>query len=187
MASVIRSSTGSSPGGVIRIVPPTSNGPRSSIRSTPAFQSGQRSTSAQSRQTASAVALVSRLCSTAHTRRTLVMARCAVRDIHSPPAGSSGLSIVPVRHAILGAGGVGGLVGGVLARTGANVVLLVRPDSLAEQPTSLRVESVVLGDFEVSVAAAAALDGEVDALWVTVKATQLQAALQPVPPERGGP
>ena len=78
-----------------------------------------------------------------------------------------------MRHAILGAGGVGGLVGGVLARAGANVVLLVRPDSLAEQPTSLRVESVVLGDFEVSVAAAAALDGEVDALWVTVKATQL--------------
>src|SRR5262249_30731871 len=39
---------------------------------------------------------------------------------------------------------------------------------------------------EVSVAAAAALDGEVDALWVTVKATQLEAALELVPPERVG-
>jgi hypothetical protein len=62
----------SSPGGVIRIVLPTANGPRSSIRSTPAFHSGQRSTPAQSRQTARAVALVSTLCSTAHTRPTLV-------------------------------------------------------------------------------------------------------------------
>jgi hypothetical protein len=56
----------SSPGGVITIVLPTANGPRSSIRSTPAFHSGQRSTSAQSRQTAWALALVSTLCSTAH-------------------------------------------------------------------------------------------------------------------------
>src|SRR5512133_1251901 len=75
MASAMPSSTGSSPGGVIKIVLPTANGPRSSIRSTPAFHSGQRSTSAQSRQTAGALAVVSTLCSTAHMKRTLVRRR----------------------------------------------------------------------------------------------------------------
>jgi 2-dehydropantoate 2-reductase len=86
-----------------------------------------------------------------------------------------------VRHAILGAGGVGGLIGGALARTGADVVLLLRPETLAVHPGRLRVESVVLGDFEVDVATAAALDREVDVLWVTPKATQLDAALELAP------
>jgi 2-dehydropantoate 2-reductase len=86
-----------------------------------------------------------------------------------------------VRHAILGAGGVGGLIGGALARTGSEVVLLLRPETLAVHPGRLRVESVVLGDFEVDVATAAALDREVDALWITPKATQLDAALELAP------
>jgi 2-dehydropantoate 2-reductase len=86
-----------------------------------------------------------------------------------------------VRHAILGAGGVGGLVGGALARIGADVLLLLRPETLARHPGRLRVESVVLGDFEVDVATASALDREVDVLWVTPKATQLEAALELAP------
>jgi 2-dehydropantoate 2-reductase len=86
-----------------------------------------------------------------------------------------------VRHAILGAGGVGGLIGGALARTGADVVLLLRPETLAVHPGRLRVESVVLGDFEVDVATAGALDRQVDVLWVTPKATQLEAALELAP------
>jgi 2-dehydropantoate 2-reductase len=89
-----------------------------------------------------------------------------------------------VRHAILGAGGVGGLVGGALARAGADVLLLLRPETLALHPARLRIESVVLGDFEVNVATASALDREVDILWVTPKATQLEAALELAPPER---
>ena len=35
-----------------------------------------------------------------------------------------------MRHAILGAGGIGGLLGAALARAGADVVLLVRPEAL---------------------------------------------------------
>src|SRR6188768_4093680 len=35
-----------------------------------------------------------------------------------------------MRHAILGAGGVGGLVGAALARDGHDVVLLLRPETL---------------------------------------------------------
>jgi 2-dehydropantoate 2-reductase len=91
-----------------------------------------------------------------------------------------------VRHAILGAGGVGLLVGGALARTGADVLLLLRAETVARHPTRLCVESVVLDDFEVAVATASTLDRDVDVLWVTTKATQLEAALELTPPERVG-
>jgi 2-dehydropantoate 2-reductase len=93
---------------------------------------------------------------------------------------------VPARHAILGAGGVGGLIGGALARGGADVVLLLRPETLARHPGRVRVESVVLGDFEVHVGTASSLDRDVDVCWVTPKATQLDAALELAPPERVG-
>ena len=79
-----------------------------------------------------------------------------------------------MRHAILGAGGVGGLIGGALARAGHDVVLLMRPATLARYGGRLSVESAVLGDFEV------------DVLWVTPKATQLAAVLALAPPERVG-
>lgn len=91
-----------------------------------------------------------------------------------------------MRHAILGAGGIGSLIGGAVARTGAEVLLLLRPETLARFPTRLRVESVVLGDFEVTVATAPVLDRAVDVLWVTPKATQLEPALDLAPPERVG-
>ena len=91
-----------------------------------------------------------------------------------------------MRHAILGAGGVGSLIGGALARTGADVVLVLRPETLARHPGRVRVESVVLGDFEVEVAITAAVDRAVDILWVTPKAPQLEPALALAAPERVG-
>jgi 2-dehydropantoate 2-reductase len=91
-----------------------------------------------------------------------------------------------MRHAILGAGGIGGLVGAALARTGGDVVLLMRPESLARYDGRLAVESAVLGDFEVDVPAASALDRDVDTLWMTTKATQLEPSLALAPPERIG-
>lgn len=91
-----------------------------------------------------------------------------------------------MRHAILGAGGIGGLLAAALARAGSDVSLLLRPESLERYEGRLNVESVVLGDFEVEVPATAVLDREVDALWVTTKATQLEAALVLAPPERVG-
>lgn len=91
-----------------------------------------------------------------------------------------------LRHGVLGAGGVGGFVGAALARAGREVVLLQRPDTHARYDGRLRVESVVLGDFEVDVAAATKLDRGVDVLWVTPKATQLEAALELVPEELPG-
>jgi 2-dehydropantoate 2-reductase len=91
-----------------------------------------------------------------------------------------------VRYAILGAGGIGGLVGGALARSGADVLFVLRSESLARHPRSVRVESAVLGVFEVDVATVSALDSEVDVLLVSVKARQLEPALELAPPERVG-
>jgi 2-dehydropantoate 2-reductase len=91
-----------------------------------------------------------------------------------------------VRHAILGAGGVGGLLGATLARTGADVHLLMRPETLARYDGRLSVESGLLGDFEVEVPAATGITADVDVLWVTTKATQLEAALAVAPSDRVG-
>ena len=56
----------------------------------------------------------------------------------------------PLKIAILGAGGVGGYFGGMLARAGADVVFLARGTHLmALRRDGLRVDSVD-GDFTVS-------------------------------------
>jgi 2-dehydropantoate 2-reductase len=80
-----------------------------------------------------------------------------------------------MRHAILGAGGVGGLIGVCLAHAGASVTLVVRRETLEHYPKQLRLESPY-GNFKVDVAVAAAVP-PVDVLWITVKATQLEPAL----------
>ena len=80
-----------------------------------------------------------------------------------------------LRHAILGAGGVGGLVGACLARSGDSVTLIVRRESLAEYPRQLCLESP-FGNFTVDVSTSAEVP-PVDVLWITVKATQLEPAL----------
>jgi len=80
-----------------------------------------------------------------------------------------------MHHAILGAGGVGGLIGACLAHAGATVTIVVRNEALAQYPKALRFESP-FGKFEVNVN----VTGEVppaDVLWITVKATQLESAL----------
>jgi 2-dehydropantoate 2-reductase len=83
-------------------------------------------------------------------------------------------------HAVLGAGGVGGFVGSVLAAAGERVLLLLRAESLADHPAKLTLESP-FGHLEATVATASTLAQEVDILWVTTKATQLEAALSAVP------
>ena len=77
-----------------------------------------------------------------------------------------------MKHAVLGAGGVGGLVGGLLAQAGEEVTLIVRPETDAAYPTILQVERPA-GSFRIAVRHAAQLAEPVDALWITVKETQL--------------
>jgi 2-dehydropantoate 2-reductase len=91
-----------------------------------------------------------------------------------------------MRHAVLGAGGVGGLVGGALAKAGQPVTLLVRPDRRDHYPERLTVESKTLGTFEATVRVTDGLDGQFDVVWITVKATALEAALRAVSPEKLG-
>jgi 2-dehydropantoate 2-reductase len=86
-----------------------------------------------------------------------------------------------MRHAVLGAGGVGAFVGAALARTGREVLLLMREESLARYGGVVHVESALLGDFEAEVPATATLERPVDVLWVTTKATQLHDALERIP------
>jgi 2-dehydropantoate 2-reductase len=81
----------------------------------------------------------------------------------------------PMRHAILGVGGVGGLIGACLARSGASVTVVVKPESLAHYPEQLQLESA-FGNFSVPVARAAEVP-PVDVLWIAVKATQLESAM----------
>jgi 2-dehydropantoate 2-reductase len=91
-----------------------------------------------------------------------------------------------VRHAVLGAGGIGGLLAAALAKAGMPIVLLLRPEALADYPGRIAVESVALGDFESEVPGASTLDREIDVLWVATKATQLESALGLAPPDRVG-
>src|SRR5215216_2650270 len=91
-----------------------------------------------------------------------------------------------MRHAVLGAGGVGGLVGGALAKAGHSVTLLVRPGRKEYYPERLSVESETLGAFEAPVRVATRLDADFDVVWITVKATALEAALRAVAPEELG-
>jgi 2-dehydropantoate 2-reductase len=84
--------------------------------------------------------------------------------------------MMAMRHAILGAGGVGGIMGACLARNGDSVAMVVRPEKLQSYPKQLHLESP-FGKFDVDVAVAAEVPA-VDVLWITVKATQLESALK---------
>jgi 2-dehydropantoate 2-reductase len=96
-------------------------------------------------------------------------------------------SLPPIRVAVLGPGGIGGLLAALLARRGDHVLCLARPATaahLAEHGLELR--SPALGDAKVTVEAATRLDQPVDVVFVTVKATQLESAIGAVPPEALG-
>jgi 2-dehydropantoate 2-reductase len=81
--------------------------------------------------------------------------------------------------AVLGPGGVGGLVAGALDRAGTPVTLVAR-ESTAELMAArgLRVSSVRLGDFVAHPRAVARLEEPVEALVVATKATGLHEALE---------
>jgi 2-dehydropantoate 2-reductase len=84
-----------------------------------------------------------------------------------------------MKVAVLGPGGVGGLLAGVLDRAGSNVVIVARDstaDVIAERGVDVR--SVTFGDFIAHPRAVAVLREPVDALIVATKAAGLEPALQ---------
>jgi 2-dehydropantoate 2-reductase len=92
-----------------------------------------------------------------------------------------------LRVAVLGPGGVGGLIAALLARAGNSVVVLAGEGTVrAIAERGLRLESRRFGNFRVMVGAGVRLQSEVDACLVTVKATQLERALERVSAEALG-
>ena len=87
----------------------------------------------------------------------------------------------PMKAAVLGPGGVGGLLAALLARQGDGVVCIARP-STSERllADGISVKSKRFGDFKASVEAAPALRSPVDVCFVAVKATELSSALDRV-------
>ena len=83
-----------------------------------------------------------------------------------------------LRHAILGVGGVGGLMGASLALLGDPVTAVVRRESLDTFPEQLKLESP-FGNFSKPVARSAEVP-PADVLWIAVKATQLADSLTAV-------
>ena len=86
--------------------------------------------------------------------------------------------MTPLKHAILGAGGIGGLIAANLSRAGAPVTLVLRPETLANYPKEIQLDSP-FGNFRGPVECAAEVPA-CDVLWLTVKATQLTSALNAI-------
>jgi 2-dehydropantoate 2-reductase len=84
-----------------------------------------------------------------------------------------------MKVAILGPGGVGGLLAGVLDRGGSEVLVVARDSTAAViAEHGIQVKSVTFGDFVVHPRAVARLQEPVDALIVATKAAGLESALQ---------
>lgn len=84
-----------------------------------------------------------------------------------------------MKHAILGAGAIGGLVGASLAHLGEDVMVVVRPEILASYPKELSLERPS-GLIIAPAKAVPALTEAADVLWIATKTYQLQTGLQSV-------
>jgi 2-dehydropantoate 2-reductase len=97
------------------------------------------------------------------------------------------MSDEPLSVAVVGPGGVGGLLGAVLTRAGHPVVYVARPGTAeALNAGGLRLHSVEFGDIEVPARAVTRLAEPVDLWLFAVKATSLEAALPAVPADALG-
>lgn len=87
-----------------------------------------------------------------------------------------------MRIAVLGPGGVGGLLAALLARQGHDVTCLAGAETTAHiNAYGVQLRSERFGQVTAAVRADTRLQQTVDACLVTVKATQLEAALDRVP------
>ncbi|MEU5088560.1 2-dehydropantoate 2-reductase [Streptomyces sp. NPDC021356] len=91
-------------------------------------------------------------------------------------------SAQPGTIAVLGPGGVGGLLAALLSRAGHQVICLAGESTVqALTRNGIRVRSTRFGDFTAPVAAATHLTEPVDVCLITCKQTALDAALERVP------
>ena len=96
-------------------------------------------------------------------------------DTGPVPPPEDAAEVAGLRVVTLGPGGVGGLLGGLLARGGASTTCLPGDTTAAIlRERGLRVDSGRFGDFTVPVRAVERLAEPVGVCLVTVKATQLE-------------
>ncbi|WP_051854824.1 ketopantoate reductase family protein [Streptomyces sp. NRRL B-1347] len=103
---------------------------------------------------------------------------------HTAPL-SSGSTPAPPRStvAVLGPGGIGGLLAALLSRAGHRVICVAAEETARTlRHSGIRVHSAQFGDFTAAVEADTVLREPVDLCLVTVKQTALDAALDRVPP-----
>ena len=84
-----------------------------------------------------------------------------------------------MKHAVLGVGAIGGLVATALGSLDEEVVLIVRPEKLADYPAALSLERPS-GTLTALAKAVSRVTQPVDVLWIATKTYQLQAALEAV-------
>jgi 2-dehydropantoate 2-reductase len=91
-----------------------------------------------------------------------------------------------VRIAVLGPGGVGGLLAAVLERSGEEVIVVARESTAAIiNERGLRVDSVMFGELHPHPRAVERLEQPADALLVATKASGLEAGLERIRAEPG--
>src|ERR1035438_4811612 len=81
-----------------------------------------------------------------------------------------------MKHAILGAGAIGGLVGTALGSLGDEITMIVRPEKLSGYPRTLTLERPA-GMITASAKAVARLTDPADVLWIATKTYQLEGGL----------
>jgi len=84
-----------------------------------------------------------------------------------------------MKHAVLGVGAIGGLLGTALGSLGEDVTVIVRQERLHDYPAQLVLETPA-GSITAHVKPIAKLTEPVDVLWIATKTYQLQAALENV-------
>jgi 2-dehydropantoate 2-reductase len=84
-----------------------------------------------------------------------------------------------MKHAILGAGAIGGLIGTVLSSLGEDITVMVRREKLPSYPPNLSLERPS-GPLTAPAKVVAELTETVDVLWIATKTYQLETALQAV-------
>ena len=84
-----------------------------------------------------------------------------------------------MKHTILGAGAIGGLLGTALASLGNEVSMIVRPEKLANYPQTLTLERPT-GTLSSDATIIAELIEPTDVLWIATKTYQLDDALQSI-------
>jgi 2-dehydropantoate 2-reductase len=84
-----------------------------------------------------------------------------------------------MKHAILGAGAIGGLMATAMGASGEEVLLIVRPEKLAGYPRQLSLQQPN-GIITAPSRPIATLSEAVDVLWIATKSYQLQAALMAI-------